>query len=123
MTRLDGRAGLLARRVVSPGPSIDSGGSGRSTEDEKYNGKKVDQGVARKAQQEPEGEMGRNGNGSSEGRAVSVSAQKKTPLSVGALTLTAQFLVGNQVGHDALGRSRARRVVSSPSPSIGTAAG
>jgi hypothetical protein len=30
---------------------------GRSTEDGYYNGKQVDQGIARKAQQEPEGEM------------------------------------------------------------------
>src|SRR6266404_210420 len=40
-----------------PGPSRQHGGLGRSTEDGYYNGKQVDQGIARKAQQEPEGEM------------------------------------------------------------------
>jgi hypothetical protein len=43
--------------VASPGPSRQHGGLGRSTEDGYYNGKQVDQGIARKAQQEPEGEM------------------------------------------------------------------
>ena len=44
------------RRRVAPGPSTTLAGRGAQPK-VGYNGKEVDQGVARKAQQEPEGEM------------------------------------------------------------------